>query len=419
MWAKRRVVFVVGLLAMVATLLAAAPAWASSPYNASVSFWKYNPSTGGASAQGTSKAGEQIGYEVRFTSTSALSAQNNDTITFSAPQGTVFPANKSTYYIVSGATGYAVFSDPILSNNGATVTIPLAGSAINIAAGARVSVTMGMFNNHVTNPTTAGGYTLSVKTSRDTTPTTSASYTITPNDPALVSVHGGYGQQAPVREAFAEALSARVFDAYGNVIPGQSVTFAAPDSGPGGTFASTGSATDAATTGADGVATASAFTANSIAGSYEVRATIGGLAPASFSLTNYSTDAAAPTVAAPTVAATRPANKATGVRRGAPLTATFSEAMDAATIDGSTFGLYKVTSGGTKQIANVAVSLSSDGLVATLDPFGASATLLAKNAKYKAVVTTGAEDLAGNGLDQSLALSGGQQKAWTFTTGRR
>ncbi|MBA3426375.1 MAG: Ig-like domain-containing protein [Rubrobacter sp.] len=54
---------------------------------------------------------------------------------------------------------------------------------------------------------------------------------------------------------------------------------------------------------------------------------------------------------------------------------------------------------------------------ATLDPFGASATLLARNARYKAVVTTGARDAAGNRLDQSPRKKGLQQKAWTFTTG--
>lgn len=126
-----------------------------------------------------------------------------------------------------------------------------------------------------------------------------------------------------------------------------------------------------------------------------------------------------PDAAAPTVTATKPANKATGVRRGVPLTATFSEKMDSATVDGSTFELYKVTPGGTKKLTNVAVGLSPDGLKATLDPFGTSATLLAKGTKYKAVLTTGAEDLAGNVLDQDPSKAGNQQKTWTFTTGGR
>jgi hypothetical protein len=56
----------------------------------------------------------------------------------------------------------------------------------------------------------------------------------------------------------------------------------------------------------------------------------------------------------------------------------------------------------------VAVSLSSDGLKATLNPFGTKMTLLARNTKYKGALTTGTKDLAGNSL--------AQQKSWTFTT---
>jgi hypothetical protein len=93
--------------------------------------------------------------------------------------------------------------------------------------------------------------------------------------------------------------------------------------------------------------------------------------------------------------------------------------MDAATIDGSTFRFYRVTRSGAKRLPHAQVALSADGLVATLDPFGASATLLAKDSRYRAVVTTGAGDLADNGLDQSPSKRGSQQKSWTFTTGKR
>ena len=40
---------------------------------------------------------------------------------------------------------------------------------------------------------------------------------------------------------------------------------------------------------------------------------------------------------------------------------------------------------------------------------------LQRGTKYKAVVTTGAQDLAGNRLDQNSSLGGLQQKTWTFT----
>jgi hypothetical protein len=119
----------------------------------------------------------------------------------------------------------------------------------------------------------------------------------------------------------------------------------------------------------------------------------------------------------PRVTITSPKHTATGVAPSANLTATFSEKMDPLSITNSTFKLFKVNPDGTQtQITNVTVALSTDGLVATLDPFGTSTTThLANGSKYKAVVTTGAKDLAGNRLDQNSSLSGLQQKAWSFT----
>ena len=99
----------------------------------------------------------------------------------------------------------------------------------------------------------------------------------------------------------------------------------------------------------------------------------------------------------------------TNVGRGTNLTATFTEKMRPTSINTTTFKLFKINSGGTQtQITDVVVSLSSDGLKATLNPFGAKTTLLARNTKYKGVITTGTKDLAGNSL--------AQQKSWTFTT---
>jgi hypothetical protein len=90
--------------------------------------------------------------------------------------------------------------------------------------------------------------------------------------------------------------------------------------------------------------------------------------------------------------------------------------MDPASITRSTFKLLKFNpDGSTTQVTDVMVSLSTDGLVATLDPFGTSATLLEKGTTYKAVVTTGARDGTGNQLDQNTTTTGLQQKAWSFT----
>jgi Bacterial Ig-like domain len=116
-----------------------------------------------------------------------------------------------------------------------------------------------------------------------------------------------------------------------------------------------------------------------------------------------------------TVDTTQPMVKSTtpsGVKRvarGTDLTASFSEKMEPSTVDATTFKLYKVNSDGTQtQITDVVVSLSSDGLTATLNPFGSKTTLLARSTKYEGVITTGTKDLAGNSL--------AQQMSWTFTT---
>jgi hypothetical protein len=106
----------------------------------------------------------------------------------------------------------------------------------------------------------------------------------------------------------------------------------------------------------------------------------------------------------------------TSIERGTNIAATFSEKMSPTSITKSTFKLYKVTSSGTTQVTNVTVTLSSDSLTATLNPFGSSTTQLAARTKYKVVVTTGAKDIAGNALDQNSTTAGNQQKSWTFTT---
>jgi hypothetical protein len=111
-----------------------------------------------------------------------------------------------------------------------------------------------------------------------------------------------------------------------------------------------------------------------------------------------------------------PTAGAKGVAPSTNLTATFSEKMMPSSITTSTFKLYMVNpDGSTTQVTNVSVSLSTDGLVATLNPFGTSTTLLSRNTKYKGVIFTGAKDAAGNPLDQNPTTTGLQQKAWTFT----
>jgi uncharacterized protein (TIGR03437 family) len=101
---------------------------------------------------------------------------------------------------------------------------------------------------------------------------------------------------------------------------------------------------------------------------------------------------------APTVTSTVPSNGATGVPTGNKLTATFSEAMNAATITASTFTL---TQGG----APVSGVVTYLGTTATFTP----AANLAPQKLFTATITTAAQDPSGNALASNYV--------WTFTTG--
>ena len=111
---------------------------------------------------------------------------------------------------------------------------------------------------------------------------------------------------------------------------------------------------------------------------------------------------------APKVNRVVPAENATGVAPGANVSAIFSEAMRASSINTNTVKLFKA---GTTTPLGAGVSYDAERKKAVLNP---NANLqLGK--KYKAVVTVGTRDLAGNQLDQNPSLTGNQPKVWFFT----
>ena len=116
-----------------------------------------------------------------------------------------------------------------------------------------------------------------------------------------------------------------------------------------------------------------------------------------------------PDTTAPRVDRVVPANSATRVAPGSNVSATFSEAMMAGSIDTSTVKLFK--KGATTPIASL-VGYDASTKKAVLNPNAN----LKRGTTYKAVVTTGAKDLAGNMLDQDPGVTGNQQKAWSFKT---
>lgn len=99
-------------------------------------------------------------------------------------------------------------------------------------------------------------------------------------------------------------------------------------------------------------------------------------------------------VGAPSVVSVTPAN---GACPNTAVTATFSEAMNASTINASTFTLGGPGAAGT-------VSYDVPNQTATFTPSAA----LALSTMYTATITTGAQDLLGNGLANNFT--------WNFTT---
>ncbi len=104
---------------------------------------------------------------------------------------------------------------------------------------------------------------------------------------------------------------------------------------------------------------------------------------------------------APTVTSVTPPDASTGLcPNTALITATFSKAMNPATITISTF---TVTGPGSTSVSGT-VALDSTGLVATFTPLSS----LTVSTAYTATITTGAHDTYGNALVAN--------KVWTFTT---
>src|SRR4029077_7648090 len=100
----------------------------------------------------------------------------------------------------------------------------------------------------------------------------------------------------------------------------------------------------------------------------------------------------------PTVVSTIPANGATAVAVNTPISATFSEAMDPATITSTTITL--TGPGATPMSGTVTYA----GSTATFTP----AAVLTTSTLYMATITTGAKDPTGAALAATFG--------WTFTT---
>jgi hypothetical protein len=208
-----------------------------------------------------SNIGDAVGFTLTPSSTS---------VTAGTAKVVTVRAIDSIGNIVTGYTGTVHFTstDP-------AATLP-----------ADTTLTSGMKSVNVTLKT-VGSWTITATDTSTAATGTSSEITVSAGTPAsLTAGPGTTPQSAATSTAFPTDLSVGVTDAYGNAVSGASVSFAAPSSGASGKFAASGTRSTTVTTNASGVATASALTANAIGGSYTVTASIPGLSPVAFALTN-------------------------------------------------------------------------------------------------------------------------------------
>ncbi|MCH8957709.1 hypothetical protein IIA28_20705, partial [candidate division KSB1 bacterium] len=147
-----------------------------------------------------------------------------------------------------------------------------------------------------------------------------------------ITATDGTPQSAIVDNAFTTNLEATVLDALSNPVIGASVIFTAPSSGASGTFSGSGANADTVLTNSSGVATASVFTANTIAGgAYTVTAVEATAGTANFSLTNDTDSPSSITASAGTPQSTT-VNTAFGFNLAATVTDQFSNLINGASV---------------------------------------------------------------------------------------
>jgi len=243
-------------------------------------------------------------------------------------------------------------------------------------------------------------------------------------------------QTAAGGATFAQALAVTVTDAGNSPVPNLPVTFTAPSSGRSGTFAN-GTNTTQATTDANGVATASAFTANGLTGPYGVAASASGLIPVYFELTNLPA-APSPAISGPaslplgtanavypltTVTATGGSGgysfQATGLPPGLTLSSGGVLSGTPATSIGSPFTVQVTVTDSASKTGNKSYQLTLNPALAISGP--ASLPVGVMNVLYPATTVTatggsGGFSFAAMGLPAGLSLSTGGVLSGTPTT---
>ena len=161
-----------------------------------------------------------------------------------------------------------------------TFGAPSSGASATLASGSAPTDTSGKAQVGATANAIVGSYSVSAGASCASSPV-QFSLTNHAGPPASLTLTGGNLQSTSVTTAYSQALSVSVVDADGNPVPGASVTFAAPASGPSASLSAPIVVTNNA-----GVASTSAI-ANTASGALNIVASVGGsVSPLTFSLTN-------------------------------------------------------------------------------------------------------------------------------------
>jgi len=226
-----------------------------------------------------------VGSSANFSLTNVSAPPASVTVSAGTPQS----ATVNTAFTAAFQVTVKDASNNPVSNVTVTFTAPASGASGTFAGGVNTATTnsLGVATSAVfTANAVAGAYTVTASVAGVGTP---ANFSLTnlAGSAAGIAATAGTPQSAVINAAFATRLQATVTDSLNNPVSGVTVTFTAPPSGASGAFAG---GVNTATTNAQGVATAPAFTANStVGGPYTVTASAPGVATqASFSLANLS-----------------------------------------------------------------------------------------------------------------------------------
>jgi hypothetical protein len=297
--------------------------------------------------------------------------------TFNEAMNCTTLASPATAFIVTGPGTTAVTGTVSCAGPVATFT-PAANFAVNTVYTA--TITIGA-QNLVGTPLAAN-----FKWTFRTVPATSP--------PSVIStVPVNLATDVPINQALSATFSQAM-----NPTTINSATFTLTGGGVGvkGTVAFVAAGSIATFTPAASLASSTVYTATITTGATN-------LAGAALAQNYVWTFTTAPTsiVTPPTVIATIPVNAATGVPINQIVSATFSTAMNPATINSTTFTL---TGPGTTAVSGL-VAYAAIGNTLTFTP----AANLAPSTLFTATITTGAQNLAGTALATNYV--------WTFTTG--